>query len=192
MKPASAKELPFNRYIDSQGIQRKEWHLKCESCGNTWKTRAPKYKAMKLKLCRSCKAKNMPQKVREKIRNTLIKKYKTDEDFKRRVAEAQKVKSGENHWNWKGGVTPITQKTRTSPDARAWRLAVFYRDNFTCRICNSKEKLQAHHINSWVNFPEDRFILENGITLCKTCHDLYHQFEREFNKNGKRNNTCLS
>ena len=42
----------------------------------------------------------------------------------------------------------------------------------------------ANHINSWAEFPEDRFILENGLTLCKICHKNYHDYEREVKKNG--------
>lgn len=52
-----------------------------------------------------------------------------------------------------------------------------------CKCCD-KDNLEAHHINSWAEFPEDRFILENGLTLCKICHKNYHDYEREVKKNG--------
>lgn len=48
------------------------------------------------------------------------------------------------------------------------RLAVFERDNYTCRHCGSKENLQADHI-----VPEKRggkAVMDNMQTLCKTCN----------------------
>jgi predicted HNH restriction endonuclease len=50
-------------------------------------------------------------------------------------------------------------------------------------MCGSKDNIQAHHINSWADFPEDRFILENGLTMCKPCHDTYHKYEKEVRRN---------
>lgn len=55
-----------------------------------------------------------------------------------------------------------------------WKRAVYKRDHRTCQKCQSKEKLRAHHILSWKDYPELRFELSNGITLCKSCHDKLH------------------
>ena len=52
---------------------------------------------------------------------------------------------------------------------------ILYRDNHTCQCCKGKSKnkvLQVHHIESRKtggNAPN------NLITLCKTCHEGYHQ-----------------
>lgn len=51
-----------------------------------------------------------------------------------------------------------------------WRNAVFYRDNYKCQKCNSVKKLEAHHLKSYSKFPELRYDVSNGITLCKECH----------------------
>jgi 5-methylcytosine-specific restriction endonuclease McrA len=46
-----------------------------------------------------------------------------------------------------------------------------HKDEFTCRECGEKNiYLQAHHIKSFADFPELRFNLTNGKTLCKSCH----------------------
>lgn len=63
-----------------------------------------------------------------------------------------------------------------------WKRAICKRDYRACQQCHSKEKLRAHHILSWKDFPELRFELSNGITLCKICHDKLH-------KNKTRNNS---
>lgn len=57
------------------------------------------------------------------------------------------------------------------PKYKKWRLAVYKRDKFCCRLCGSKKKIQAHHIKRWADFPSLRFTVSNGITLCKRCHN---------------------
>ena len=66
---------------------------------------------------------------------------------------------------------------RASNETKEWRLAVFKRDNWTCVRCGAKSKknnpvrIEAHHIKPFAKYHELRFILSNGITLCKKCHD---------------------
>lgn len=48
------------------------------------------------------------------------------------------------------------------------------RDNYTCKICGSKEQLQVHHLSSYAKYPQLRYEPTNGVTLCKKCHDLFH------------------
>ena len=79
--------------------------------------------------------------------------------------------TGKNHPLWKGGLTPINIKIRRSLEYRLWRASVFERDRFTCRFCKKKGgELEADHIKPFALFPELRFKISNGRTLCKTCH----------------------
>lgn len=79
--------------------------------------------------------------------------------------------AGENHYNWKGGITPENRKIRTSIEYRIWREAVFARDNFTCKSCSQRGgKLHADHIKPFSLFPELRLAIDNGRTLCVSCH----------------------
>lgn len=78
---------------------------------------------------------------------------------------------GDKHWAWKGGVTSMTIKIRASLEYKIWRRAVFERDNWTCVWCRTGGAvLQADHIKPFSLFPELRFALDNGRTLCKDCH----------------------
>lgn len=95
------------------------------------------------------------------------KKY--SEEHKRKISHALK---GENNHFWKGGVTPINQKIRSSRECKLWRTAVFERDNYTCIWCgdNGWGNLEADHIKPFALYPELRFAIDNGRTLCKSCH----------------------
>ena len=56
-----------------------------------------------------------------------------------------------------------------------WRTNIYTRDNYTCQICNHHGgNLNAHHLNGWNAFPEERFDLDNGVTLCNDCHKDFH------------------
>ena len=74
--------------------------------------------------------------------------------------------------NWKGGITHWRKKIYNSPTWIKWRKSVFERDNYTCQICfiHGSTYLQANHIKKFSDFPELRFSVDNGITLCKNCH----------------------
>lgn len=87
-------------------------------------------------------------------------------------------KRGPNHHNWKGG--QARYKHTKDRAYKQWRLAVFTRDNFTCQSCPSRGcYLEAHHIKSWARFPELRFDIANGVTLCLPCHELTDNYRNK-------------
>jgi hypothetical protein len=85
-------------------------------------------------------------------------------------------KTGKYHWNYKGGITPENRVLRTSAKYFYWRNLVFERDSFTCQKCFVKGGiLNAHHIKEFAKYPNLRFELSNGLTLCKKCHIEEHK-----------------
>ena len=65
---------------------------------------------------------------------------------------------------------------RHCSEYKAWRRAVFERDDFTCQTCGKRGiKLNAHHKKSYAWYPELRYDISNGITLCEACHKSLHR-----------------
>ena len=58
------------------------------------------------------------------------------------------------------------------PAYAKWRKDIRKRDKSKCRWpgCNSRKRLEVHHIKKWESHPALRYSINNGITLCKACH----------------------
>lgn len=66
----------------------------------------------------------------------------------------------------------LDRLARYSPEAALWRKAVFKRDDYTCQVCRERGgRLEADHIKPFAFFPELRYELSNGRTLCRKCHN---------------------
>ena len=105
-----------------------------------------------------------------------------------------KSMKGEGAPHWKGGITPIVTKVRTSLKMRQWIMGVFERDNFVCQGCQKYSgELHAHHVKTFskiVSEIKDRcnnenlfeeimkdkemWNIDNGQTLCRKCHHAIH------------------
>ena len=55
-----------------------------------------------------------------------------------------------------------------------WKLAILELDDYTCQRCGANTCLDAAHIQSRATDPELRHDPTNGITLCRSCHELFH------------------
>ncbi len=89
-----------------------------------------------------------------------------------------------NGHNWQGGIEQVNRKERGRIEFRLWREGIYSRDNWTCQKCRVRGyKLHPHHIRNFSQYPELRFVIDNGITFCKGCHLEFHKIY------GWKNNT---
>lgn len=72
---------------------------------------------------------------------------------------------------WRGGVSSENEIARKRVEYRLWRAAVFLRDNYTCQMCGKRGgTLNADHIKPFAYYPDLRYAIDNGRTLCFICH----------------------
>ena len=58
---------------------------------------------------------------------------------------------------------------------KKWAQEVKVRDGFQCQICSQRGVyLESHHMNSWDIYVSERYDLNNGVSLCKRCHQRFH------------------
>lgn len=110
------------------------------------------------------------------------------ESYKLHARQAQKI-AAKKRPNYRGGISPLHVAIRGHAIYKAWRKAVFARDNFTCCDCGVRGGyLEAHHTVSFSEISKRHSLNEleqaiacaelwdisNGKTLCKKCHVAEH------------------
>lgn len=120
------------------------------------------------KFCLVCSTKIIPRRYASKI--SIPKKFCSRGCFHKSRIEAK----GKLAPNYKDGRCNERLLIRASLEMRNWRKSVFHRDNYTCQECGDDKggNLQADHIKPFALFPELRFEISNGRTLCKNCHKV--------------------
>lgn len=74
-------------------------------------------------------------------------------------------------------------RIRASKKYSEWRKSVFERDNFKCQKCGKiGGRLNSHHIKPFAYFKDDRFDINNGVTLCEDCHRKTENYGRKCTK----------
>ncbi len=124
------------------------------------------------------KGDKMSQETKDKIRKGNLGKVYSPETRKK-ISDAKK---GEKSHFWRGGISTDNERFRKSGEYKLWRTAVFTRYNYTCIWCFKRGgELHADHIKPFAYYPELRLAIDNGRTLCVSCHrktDTYGQKAR--------------
>jgi hypothetical protein len=125
-----------------------------------WKGGPKKY------ICFSCGKDFSASRERKNVKFCSVKCYGLSMENKKRDWMV-----GEKNWNWKNGASTRSQLIRKSIEYKLWRKAVLERDNYTCVWCKKVGgNIQADHIKAFCLYPELRFAIDNGRTLCFDCH----------------------
>lgn len=96
--------------------------------------------------------------------------------------EKNSSKIGEKNHRWNHNLTmeerEFSRKRGHNPKLHQWRKLVYQRDWFTCQItgikATRKNRICAHHLESWNSNKELRFEVSNGIVVLEKLHKLFH------------------
>jgi 5-methylcytosine-specific restriction endonuclease McrA len=152
--------------------------------GENFATLADKYKCHKVVILRAIKRHGVKTKSRKE---SLGDKFKGENNpnYGNHYAIA-----GESNIRWikdRGQLKRVLREAiRKSHQHTMWRRSIFKRDDFTCVLCKKRGcNLEAHHLipmrdiirsNNIKTYDEamaceDMFDLDNGVTMCRECHD---------------------
>lgn len=115
---------------------------------------------------------------------------KLSEEHKRKLKENHKGMTGKkqsfnqikmmrgNKYAWRGGKI---KNERNDPAYHFWVKKVKKRDKNQCTFKgqNCSGYNIVHHIKSWTKYPELRYKINNGITLCQFHHPRKREDERK-------------
>ena len=140
-------------------------------------TRKPFSEEHKRKISEANKrVQNSPDVLKKQYLSHIGKKYPLE--WRINISKALKGKSngrfGEKHPRWikDRSLLKDDHRDRGGQLHREWSSSVKKRDNLTCKINNEdcNGRLEAHHILVWTEYPELRYQINNGITLCHAHH----------------------
>lgn len=138
----------------------------CPDCNVTYETKLSRQKkcdGCKFNTCKFCSKTYRPNRYASKYCSWICKNENM-KGFEPIALAANRGKKPRTYLRNK-------RKKHGCAEDREWRSEIFKRDNFTCQLCwKSGGKLQADHIKSFSAYPELRFDLSNGRTLCVLCH----------------------
>mgnify|MGYP001570771630 CR=1 FL=1 len=193
LRAAAKRRIPYIRTLETRAKMRAAKILgedrPCPICGESvywarWEMKRQKHKTCSKKCLsvlfnRTRTGRKLTPEQRLVISKRMLGNTHTldhrfsDEEKRRRSIIAPR---GPARWSWKGGVTAISMQIRKSTEYGIWRAHVFQRDNWTCVWCGAKSKkgsfimINADHIKPFAQYPELRFDVSNGRTLCLPCH----------------------
>ena len=138
----------------------------CENCGKKFTD----WRILKRKYCsRKCLYEFWKRSERYNGENNPAKSLVV----KQKISKAKKGipslnQRGEKHWNWQGGKSFEPYGIEFNKELKE---EIKERDNYTCQLCNEKEKLVIHHID----YCKKNNKKDNLITLCRRCNTIVNK-----------------
>lgn len=162
------KNISMGLLMHYHNVKKKIVKVNCLICKKEFFSKESRFKIGRGKFCsRECSSGGS---IGRPAWNKGISGYHIhSEEWKRKKSESM---SGSNHWAWRVDRSLVKRKDeRADAPYHCWMRDCRKRD-MGCRINNQdcKGRLEVHHILSWKDYPEFRYDINNGITLCHFHH----------------------
>lgn len=161
--------------IVKQKIPRVKQRFYCKTCG-------VEIGGKKASVCRKCF-----REAHTKCKQTCVvcgrsfKGYKKTCSTECRNTRRGQMQRGDKSHRWRGGKTELARRLRNEKSYAEWRTKVFQRDDYICQLCHNRGgKLAAHHIKLFSTHRHLSLVVENGVTLCWSCHQGIKTKEQEY------------
>lgn len=126
--------------------------------------------------------KNRDKKVTEARKGTKVpvgmsfNEYMKTDEYRNKISKAN---GGKNNGMYK---PELSKEHRVNMRGifgyKKWSKTVRERDNYTCCVCgftsDNTRKLHAHHLEGYKENEKLRLDVDNGVTVCCTCHNKFH------------------
>lgn len=161
---------PFRPYSSKE--------VNCVICNKTFRVWNARIEARRGKCCsKECS--------KELMKTSSYLVTRSEEQRKKDNAKAAKTNSGERHYWWLGGITPLRMQIHHMKEYSEWRRLCFVRDEYRCIFCGyTGNKLEVDHIKpfSYIRYKnniksvddarkcDELWDTNNGRTLCRDCH----------------------
>lgn len=98
---------------------------------------------------------------------------------------------GEKHFKYNPNLTDEEREDkRDTVENYHFRKQTLERDDYTCQCCGNRSAkgnkviLNVHHLSNYATDKDNRYNIDNAITLCEECHKKFHKEygNRENNK----------
>lgn len=101
-----------------------------------------------------------------------------------KLSDEHKAKlKGRKPWNYKEDRTQVSGGLlrKDSKEYKEWAMNVKHRDNNVCVLNSDKcgGRIESHHIMNWIDYPELRFDINNGVSVCQKHHPIGRKKEHE-------------
>lgn len=160
----------FNTVVVGVNKRQTLFICKCD-CGETTTSNSSKLKSGKKRSCGCLQREKSGERAKKRtgpLNHFFGMKGDKSPTYKKELTEEQRQTNA---------------RQRVSMEGVEWRKRVYERDNYTCQCCNKRGgNLEAHHMDSFSDFPEKRLDIKNGLTLCKSCHRKLHRLLRAAGK----------
>ena len=184
-------------------MKEKKYVKSCPGCGceQSYKHAGNRDRAVKNNaVCRSCSLTNKPFSAETRAKMSDAKKGKKRSDAAKASISATmkgRIRSDEH----KANISAYKQSLRDaytetwgdkykfpSHYFNNWSKTVKARDNKTCQKCATKKTksnfIDAHHIVPSGYFMARALDIDNGVTLCRSCHQQVHAEHNTYVVNG--------